>query len=230
MPDYDLVIAILTAGPEAPFELSFTLLSQLLTALLPALEQAGQSEVIAAGMTGAFTSTTSDDHAHATTATTSGTDANANADAFLSSISLSLDDGPGLAISAWTVRGQDVGALYASDAVAGVGAGTVVRPRLYPTDLRWEDSSGDDGAGATTTRWAWRAVFDTGTAAEAVAFDAGFAWPGQSCQTWANMDRFPYGFRGIDDFVFTLVEGGDGGGLFVQSLENRGFRVVMEKS
>lgn len=223
MPDYDLVIAILTAGPEAPFELSFTLLSQLLAALLPALEQAGQSEAVAAGMTGAFTST-ADDPAHATTVTTSDTNTS------LSTITLSLGDGPGLAISAWTVRGQDVGALYASDAVAGVGAGTVVRPRLYPTDLRWEVSSGDDRAGTTTTRWAWRAVFDTGTAAEAAAFDAGFAWPGQSCQTWANMDRFPYGFRGIDDFVFTLVEGGDGGGLVVQSLENRGFRVTMGKS
>lgn len=186
----------MTAGPEAPFQLSFSILSQLLTTLLPAVEQAGKDEVTAAGMVGTF----------------------AEAD---SMIQLSLDQGPGLNISNWIVRGQDVGSLYASNYVAGVGANTPVRPRLYPTNMQADS--------ANQTSWAWRAVFDTGTAADAAANDAGFAWPGQSCQTWANMDRFPYGFNGIDDFVFALEPGDNGRGVTVTSLTNRGFQVQMYK-
>lgn len=190
---------MLTAGPEADFLLSFRLLSQLLSELLPALEQAGKDEAAARGLTGTFY------------------DAATN-----STVTLSTDaDGPGLVVADWTARGRDVAALYADLAA---GAGALVRPRLYPTGLREEDVAGDGSA-----RWAWRAVFDVGDADDAAALDAQFAWPGQSCQTWANMDRFPYGFNGIDDFVFTLGVAADGSGLVVQSLENRGFQVVMEK-
>ncbi|KAF3766158.1 beta-lactamase/transpeptidase-like protein, partial [Cryphonectria parasitica EP155] len=170
IPDYDLVVTILTAGSEADFQLSFSILSQLLTILLPAIEQAGKDEVAATGMTSTFTDASSG-----------------------SSITLSVDDGPGLNISNWIVRGHDVGDLYASSAIAGSGA--PVRPRLYPTGLHTEVND-------TQAIWAWRVVFDAGTAESAAENDAQFAWPGQSCQTWANMDRFPYGFDSIDDFVF----------------------------
>lgn len=193
VPDYDLVVVIMTAGPEAQFQLSFTILSQLLTLLLPAMEQAGKDELTVAGMVGMFTGTNS-------------------------TIELSFDSGPGLNISNWVVRGQDVGDLYASNYIAGVGFDTPVRPRLYPTNIQVDN-------GNQTSR-AWRAVFDTGTAEDAAGNDAGFAWPGQSCQTWANMDRFPYGFRGIDEFVFTLEPNSDGNGSTV-SLINRGFQVQM---
>lgn len=196
IPDYDLVVVIMTAGPEAQFQLSFSILSQLLTTLLPAIEQAGKDEVTAAGIVGTFT----------------GND---------STITLSLDTGPGLAISNWNVRGQNVTDLYASNYIAGVGSGTPVRPRLYPTNIQVD--------GTSQISWAWRAVFDTGTADEAAENDAGFAWPGQSCQTWANMDRFPYGFRGIDDFVFTMESTNGGTGMAVTSLTNRGFQVQMSK-
>lgn len=196
VPDYDLVMSIMTAGPEAQFQLSFSILSQLLATLLPAIEQAGQDEVTAMGMVGTFADATSN-----------------------STITLALDkNGPGLNISNWIVRGQDVNALYAANYVAGVGSSTSIRPRLYPTTIQVGNQS------------AWRAVFDTGTAADAAQNDAQFVWPGQSCQTWANMDRFPYGFNGIDDFLFTMEQGGAGGGMTVTSLENRGFRVQMIKS
>lgn len=197
VPDYDLVIVIMTAGPEAQFQLSFTILSQLLTTLLPAVEQAGKNEVTAAGIVGKF----------------AGDD---------STIELSLDTGPGLSVSNWIVRGQDIGDLYGSNYIAGVGLNTPVRPRLYPTNIQVY--------GTNQTSWAWRAVFDTGTAEDAAANDAGFAWAGQSCQTWANMDRFAYGFRGIDDFVFTLEQGDNGSGMNVTSLTNRGFQVQMYRS
>lgn len=190
-------MSILSGGPEADFTLSFTLLSQLLSSLLPALEQAGKDQANAMGLTGTFRDNGSN-----------------------SSLTLSLDSGPGLAITDWAVRGQDVGQLYVSDAVAGLGAGTLVRPRLYPTNLQV--------VGEAQTEWAWRAVFDTGTAADAAAFDAGFAWQGQSCQTWANMDRFPYAFSGIDEFAFVL--GSEGGDRVVQSLWNLGFVVGMDRA
>lgn len=195
VPDYDLVITILTAGPEAQFQLSFSMLSQLLATLLPAIEQAGEDEVTAMGMVGTFA------------------DASTN-----STITLALDkNGPGLNISNWVVRGQDVNSLYAADYVAGVGSSTSVRPRLYPTSIQIGNQS------------AWRAVFDTGTADDAAANDAQFVWPGQSCQTWANMDRFPYGFNGIDDFLFTMEETRSGGGMTATSLTNRGFQVQMAR-
>lgn len=184
----------MTAGPEAQFQLSFTILSQVLTFLIPAIEQAGKEEITAAGMVGTFV----------------GND---------SMIELSVDTGPGLNISNWIVRGHDVVDLYASNYVAGVGSDTPVRPRLYPTNVHVD--------GADLISWAWRAVFDTGTESDAAANDAGFAWPGQSCQTWANMDRFPYGFRGIDDFVFTMEPSDDGSGISVTTLTNRGFQVQM---
>ncbi|CAN8103520.1 unnamed protein product [Discula destructiva] len=195
VPDYDLAISILTAGPEADFQLSFSILSKLLTTLLPAMEQAGKDEVTAMGMVGTFTD-----------------------DASNSTITLALDDnGPGLNISNWIVRGHDVNTLYASNYIAGVGASTPVRPRLYPTNVQVGNQS------------AWRAVFDTGTAADAAANDGQFAWPGQSCQTWANMDRFPYGFNGIDDFLFTVGQKDGSSGMAVTSLTNRGFQVRMVK-
>lgn len=182
----------MTAGPEAQFQLTFSILSQILTTLLPAMEKAGQGEVAAMGMVGTFS------------------DPSTN-----STITLATDESPGLSISNWVVRGQDVNSLYAANYIAGVGSPAAIRPRLYPTNMQ---------AGSQR---AWRAVFDTGSAADAALNDAQFAWLGQSCQTWANMDRFPYGFNGIDDFVFALEQKEAGGDWKVASLTNRGFQVQM---
>lgn len=186
VPDYDLVVTIMTAGPEADFTFSFSLLSRLLSTLLPAIEQAGKEEA---------------------TFSVAGTYSDATTN---SSITLYLDDGPGLGISGWTVRGRNVLDIYGN--ISGASAGSVV-PRLYPTNSQPGGQS------------AWRAVFDTGTAEQNAEFDAMFAWPGQSCQTWANMDRFQYGFNGIDDFVFTMEEQSTRLGAI--SLSNRGFQVTM---
>lgn len=190
LPDYDLVIAVLSAGPQVDFELSFQLLSTVLTTLTPGLEQASKDETTAAGYLGTFADVASN-----------------------SSITLGVDDGPGLAVTNWIVRGLDAVGIYKSSAIAGLGDDTVIRPRLYPTYL----------TGANNTV-GWRAVFDVGTAEEMAASDAGFAWVGQSCQTWAGLDRFVYAFLSIDEFVFTLSDGGD-----VVALENRGFQVNMTR-
>lgn len=188
IPDYDLVVTVLTAGPEADFTFSFSLLSRLLSTLLPAIEQAGKEEATLS-VVGTYTDSATN-----------------------SSLTLYLDDGPGMGMSGWTVRGRDVLDVYAN--ISGMPGVSVV-PRLYPTNLQPNGQS------------AWRAVFDTGTAEENAEFDAMFAWPGQSCQTWANMDRFQYGFNGIDDFVFTMDE--QAGGPSAISLFNRGFRVNMTR-
>ncbi|KUI55067.1 Beta-lactamase-like protein 2 [Cytospora mali] len=188
IPDYDLVVTIMTAGPEADFTFSFTLLSRLLSILLPAIEQAGKEEAILS-VVGTYTD-----------------------DSTSSGIALSVDDGPGLAISNWTVRGLDVMDLYAK--ISGISSVPVI-PRLYPTNLQ--------GGGQA----AWRAVFDTGSAEQNAEFDSMFAWPGQSCQTWANMDRFAYGFNGIDEFLFAMEE--QASGLAATGLANRGFQVDMSR-
>lgn len=189
VPDYDLVVTIMTAGPEADFTFSFSLLSKLLSTLLPAIEEAGKQEA-ELSFTGKYT------------------DASTG-----SSITLSTDDGPGLNISHWTVHGMDAVDLYRN--ISGAGDVTIL-PRLYPTGLQ----AGDQAA--------WRAVFDIGNADQNANFDSMFAWAGQSCQTWANMDRFQYGFNGIDDFVFTMTDG-QASPSKATSLVNRGFQVNMTK-
>ncbi|KAK7730377.1 hypothetical protein SLS53_009077 [Cytospora paraplurivora] len=188
IPDYDVVVTILTAGPEADFTFAFSLLSRLLSTLLPAIDQASREEA-GISVVGTYMDTTTN-----------------------SSITLSLDDGPGLGISGWSVRGHDVVDIYSY--ITGV-QGVPIVPRLYPVSTQ--------GGGKA----AWRAVFDMGTAEQNVEFDAMFAWPGQSCQTWANIDRFPYGFNGIDDFVFTMED--NTGGWVATSLLNRGFQVNMTR-
>lgn len=118
VPDYDLVITLLCAGPETGGILHF-ILSELLTRLLPAVELAGKEEAekTYAGMY---------------------EDAATN-----SSITLELDDGPGFSIANWTIRGVDViGTLLSINVPPVIPAPEAeVRFRLYPTTLNTGNQS-----------------------------------------------------------------------------------------
>ncbi|KAI0407138.1 beta-lactamase/transpeptidase-like protein [Xylaria palmicola] len=173
IPDYGLVITILSGGGESSADTVDFTLTDVVTALLPAIEDASKGQA-GANYGGVYSDPATN-----------------------SSIALSLDDGPGFAVSNWTVRGVDIIRNYG--AFGGLSsappADVPVRVRLYPTNL----ASGGDVA--------WRAYFDVGTAEQLVEGDAGRFWPKGTCHTWASMDRLVYGFKSIDEFIFSTTMG-----------------------
>lgn len=189
VPDYGLVITVLSAGPQSSFDVVNVALTKVVQGLLPAIEDAGKAEAMKKF---------------------GGTYADASTN---STITLSVDDAPGFAVSNWVVRDVDVIKNYGKfAALSSSPKDQVVRIRLYPTNL----SSG--------CHTAWRAVFDIGSPEEIATREANAFWPDAACNTWASMDRLTYGFRSMDEFDFGLSENGA-----AQSLNLRTFRVELKK-
>ncbi|KAI1188034.1 beta-lactamase/transpeptidase-like protein [Nemania serpens] len=190
IPDYGLVVTILSAGDESSADIVDFALTDVVRGVLPAIEDAGKTQ------------------AEASFAGTYG-DASSN-----SSLTLALDDGPGFAVAEWMVRGVDIIRNYgAFSALSSAPADVPVRVRLYPTNL---------GSGSEV---AWRASFDVGTVEQLAESDAGRFWPKGSCHTWASMDRLVYGFKSIDEFIFTLGKGEEK----AESLSLPAFNVRLER-
>lgn len=183
VPDYDLVISILVAGPEVSGGSVQLLFSDILKELLPAFEQAGKDEA-AEKYVGTYTDTQTN-----------------------SSITLSIDDQPGLSITNWTVRGIDIPSTYLSINLppSFPTPPNLVRFRLYPAISTEKESS-------------WRAVATVGTDEEIQEAEGLLAWEGGGCNTWATMDRFVYQLLGQDHFVFGKDE-----------LELVGYRVKLRR-
>lgn len=189
IPDYDLVVSIMTAGVEGASGVeTYTALSKILKQLLPAVEKAGRDEVSdpsRGGYTGLYR------------------DAATN-----STVRLGLDSGPGLAIEEMTMRGVDVPSNIAAYSIPAyfeanqTGKPTPPVPyvdaRLYPTGIE---------AGHGCRKVSWRAVFDTISPEVQDAIDGVMAWPGLGCQTWIGIDARSYGYESLGELVF---EGGGG--------------------
>ena len=202
VPDYDLVLTILSGGAESSGRLVDGVLSTVVKGLLPAIEDAGKSQA-RKQVAGTY---------H---------DAASN-----SSVTLAVDEdgGPGLKVAKWVVRGVDVIENY-----AGFGAlsssptrDVEVSVRLYPTNL--EAATAAESGGRGGNKAAWRAVFDVGSADEIAEYEASMFWPNAGCATWGKMDRFVYQFRSIDEFVITVDEEGCAEGLRLH-----GFQVDLER-
>lgn len=193
IPDYDLVITILSAGDDSSADMIDFALTDVVRGILPAIEDAGKTQA-ETGFAGTYA------------------DASTN-----SSLTLSLDDGPGFAVAEWTVRGVDIIRNYgAFSALSSAPADLPVRVRLYPTNL---------GSGCEV---AWRASFDVGTAEQLAESDAARFWPKGSCHTWASMDRLVYGFKSLDEFIFTIGEG-KGKAEKAESLSLPAFNVRLQR-
>ncbi|RYP84710.1 hypothetical protein DL770_005162 [Monosporascus sp. CRB-9-2] len=190
IPDYGLVMTILSGGAESNNRLVDSTLSAVVREMLPAIEAAGKAQ--AGALVGGTYS-----------------DAASN-----SSVTLSLDEGPGFKVSDWVVRGVDVISNYGSYGALSSGPteDITVNVRLYPAGL-------DAGP-----RTAWRAVFDVGTPEEIAAYEKQMFWPSAGCATWGKMDRFVYQFRSLDDFVIEKNEGGE-----ASTLTLRGFQVDLKR-
>lgn len=188
VPDYGIVMAILVAGNETTSNTAEQIMSQAVTRLLPAFEVAGRQEAEQS-----FAGTYRDNQTNST-------------------LVLSLDDDPGLAVSNWTMRGVDVPSNYQNYALLGtLPADTPVTVRLYPTNLQ------------CASQQSWRAVFEVGNAADNEALDSTLFWSRGSCSTWDALDRLVYQYKALDEIVFMLNNGS------ARSAMARGFQLELEK-
>lgn len=110
IPDYEVSLAILTAGPNG-IVVNYVA-EMIVQTLIPALEQSARDEA-ANLLTGLYTSEAGDN----------------------SSISLTTDNGPGLLIDSWISNGSDL-LQTAEEYLQASGGGHVRSMRLYPTTLK----------------------------------------------------------------------------------------------
>ncbi|KAI1380639.1 beta-lactamase/transpeptidase-like protein [Hypoxylon crocopeplum] len=192
IPDYDLVVTVLTSGPETSSGVVQLLFSRTITGLLEAVETAGKDDARAA-----FAGMYVDEQSNST-------------------LVLAVDDeGPGLAIMEWTVRGTDVPSHWLNylSATSSSLPEVHLSTRLYPSGLT---------AGSKT---AWRVAVDLGSPEELAQADALFFWPQASCEAWGLMDRAVYQFKALDEMVFTLAE--TDSGSVATSVELVGFQMTL---
>jgi hypothetical protein len=188
IPDYDIVVTMLSGGSEFDAVALQLTLTQILKDIIPAVEQAGKVEA-QRKIAGTFS------------------DAATN-----SSITLAVDDGPGLIVNNWTVRGVDVAKAYmafGTDSTPQDATASAVI-RLYPAGL----SSGKESS--------WRAAFYTFPPDIAAAAEANIFYPQASCVTWSQLDGIDYGYNAIDDMVLTADNSGA-----ISAVTSRFFRVTM---
>lgn len=184
VPDLDVVMSILLAGGDASFDNMYGILTYMVEGMIPAIDNGTKEEA---------------------SQTYAGTYVDASTN---STLVIRVDDGPGLLISNFTVRGADVITEYATFNEANTADTSV---RLYPTDLEAGESQ------------AWRAVYSLSTLAEDAEENSQLFFEQGICQSWSLIDLLSYGLRGLDDFVFTMGENG------TVNLEPRAWRVVLSK-
>ncbi|KAF4457737.1 Beta-lactamase 2 [Fusarium albosuccineum] len=190
IPDYDIVISVLTGGPESSGGVVQLLFSQVVTAMLPTIEAAGKAQAKKT-FVGKYVNKITN-----------------------STLVIELDDeGPGLNIAEWTVRGTDVPSHWLNylSAISSSLPKIEVSARLYPTDL------------TAGKKVAWRAAFDLGTPEEIGQADAQLFWQDASCVSWGMMDRAVYEFRALDELIFRVVGG------VAEAVELVGFQTTLER-
>lgn len=157
LPDWDVGFTVLTAWSES--DPSYALEDMIAGYLVPALEEAARTEA-AAKIAGTYTESSTG-----------------------STLSLAVDDQPGLAITNWTVGNVSVfsviGGLYGYTAPVG---------RLYPTSMKSKNG----------TQTGWKASF--ADASLQCGAGTGFTF-NSTCQSWVRVDTLPYYGIGMDDFL-----------------------------
>ena len=183
-PDHDFGFSVFAAGAYAPYQPA--ILADLIVATwISAFEDAAreQAQINYAG-------------------TYSSTEPSLN-----SSITISLDERPGLGIQSWISNGTDMLQALASIPTVGVGAGQNVSVRLYPTGLQ----SGNEIA--------FRASFD---ALPQPIVGKVFS---MNCDSWVMAGSANYGEVALGNFI---VEVDQATGQAV-SISPRALRVTLEK-
>ncbi|RBQ64674.1 hypothetical protein FVER14953_01651 [Fusarium verticillioides] len=179
IPDYDIVISIMSGGLEAtanPY-VTGTILSKVLQNLLPAIEKVGRDDTKEA-----FAGDYEDKETNST-------------------ITFAMDHGPGLKIKSWQIRGFDVlnniGNYNFNALESNASTETpYVDARMYPSNLNKKGQT------------AWRAVFDRTNSTADAEYDSELFFKDGTCQTWFQQDRMVYDYLPLDLFVFVEGEGG----------------------
>ena len=185
VPDYDFVFTLTSAGPETSSGTVNGILSGVLVALIPAFEAANKAQA-RERYAGTYTDG-------------------------LNSITLAVDDGPGLLVRKFTVNDVDT-VIDAVGEVMGAAPGQTIL-RLYPTDLT---------AGAQT---AWQGVYDTIPTAAAAKENAQLFFADATCQSWSEVTLYSYGLVPLDQFI--LTSDGDGRNVAVDA---RAWRTDMKRT
>ncbi|RKL13042.1 hypothetical protein BFJ68_g7425 [Fusarium oxysporum] len=191
IPDYGIVISVLVGGPEIAGGLPLVFFSLITKALVPALEAAGKDQA---------------------KKTFAGTYINEDTN---STLVLDVDDdGPGLSITKWIVRGTDVSThwLHYLSVLNPNVPKISLSGRLYPTDL------------TAGNRKEWRAMFRIGTANQIGMQEGLLFWEDASCMSWAMIDRAAYEFLGLDEMVFESEDGR------TEEVELVGFKTTLKKA
>ncbi|RKL20380.1 hypothetical protein BFJ68_g3086 [Fusarium oxysporum] len=179
IPDYDIVISIMSGGLEAtanPY-VTGTILSAVLQNLLPAIEKVGRDDTKEA-----FAGDYEDKETNST-------------------ITFAMDSGPGLKIKSWQIRGFDVlnniGNYNFNALESNASTKTpYVDARVYPSNLNKKSQT------------AWRAVFDRTNSTADAEYDSALFFKDGTCQTWFQQDRMVYDYLPLDLFVFVEGEEG----------------------
>lgn len=211
--DYDLVLTVLAGGLEVSVdpETRTEIFSAVLETLLPAIDCATRAEA----------------NSHVGTFIDKKTN---------SSLTLRMDDGPGIIIESFQVQGFDVLSHISSYSIGSAEAALpgnkkpFVEGRLYPVDIT---STGGDlnrthpralhtkGPSKRT----FRAIFEKHTEEKIAALDKKLFNVGGSCESWFNLDRMSYNYLSLAEFVFVSDQHGT-----VEAVKNAAFDVTLGKT
>lgn len=196
IPDYDIGLTFFAAGDGNPIAQYTERIMQL---FIPVIEELGKRQA-AARYTGIYDA-----------------DSSNSPKASISSIEISVDNGPGLVIKHWISNGVDV--LKAYDNQYG-SKSSYTDWRLYPTGLKTKTSRQSIVSYRSIVRSvSYNATNDGCNTAE--RRDGSIFIP---CSSWAQIDSYMYGSIGIDDFVFRIDSFGN-----VESIEPRVTRLTLKK-
>ncbi|KAM0242947.1 hypothetical protein ACHAP5_007057 [Fusarium lateritium] len=192
IPDMGISVSVLGAGPEVSSIWSQLAILNIIEALVPTVDIAAKDEARAR-----FAGTYSDK--------TSG-----------SSLTLSLDKGPGLVLSDWVARGFEVLPnlnRYQPGRINDTTPSGIKSIRLYPTGIE------------NKSRAAWRAVFPSLNEQEAEMIEGMTSVKDVTCITWHMLDCFVYNSLSMDHFE--LKYGKDGKAV---SIKSKAFSIEMTKA
>lgn len=209
--DYDLVLTVLAGGLEVSVdpETRTEIFSAVLETLLPAIDYATRDEA----------------NSHIGTFIDKKTN---------SSLTLKMDDGPGMIIESFQVQGFDVLSHISSYSIGSAEAALpgnkkpFVEGRLYPVDIT--STAGDNRTHARAlaakgpSQSTFRAIFEKHTEEEIAALDKKLFNVGGSCESWFNLDRMAYNYLSLAEFVFVSDQHGA-----VKAVKNAAFDVTLGK-
>lgn len=191
IPEFDLTFALLMGGPEATGALPTIGTGKLVEVLIPALDAAAREDAKKN-----FAGTYIDDSSNST-------------------VTLVVDDGPGLLMTEIVMR--DVDFLESFALAAGVeggpdpGTDLEVTPRLYSSGLQADNQVG------------FRGIFEIGSVEDDTKLEETLPFiPDVSCTAFSQLDRTTYGMNSIEEFVFSVKEDG-----CAEAVDARFWRVKM---